>query len=109
MITANARGQLALAGPEENRNIAYNWFSAAADRQTPSPLMKAPLVFTPMAGQIGEYYLTINQTPDAIEAFERALKSFPKDTRLVERLASARASKNKAAKPTSDRSEAPKR
>jgi tetratricopeptide (TPR) repeat protein len=109
MITANARGQLALAGPEENRNIAYNWFSAAADRQTPSPLMKAPLVFTPMAGQIGEYYLTINQTPDAIEAFERALKSFPKDTRLVERLASARASKNKAAKPANDRGEAPKR
>jgi tetratricopeptide (TPR) repeat protein len=95
MITANARGQLALAGSEENRNIAYNWFSAAADRQTASPMMKAPLVLTPMAGQIGEYFMTINQAPEAIEAFEKALKAFPNDSRLIERLTTARKSQSK--------------
>ena len=97
MIAANARGQLALAGPVENRNIAYNWFSAAADRQTPAPLMKAPLVPTPMTGQIGEYFMTTNQAAEAIEAFETALKAFPNDSRLIERLTSARESKTKAA------------
>jgi Tfp pilus assembly protein PilF len=95
MITANARGQLALAGSKENRNIAYNWFSAAADRQTASPMMKAPLVLTPMAGQIGEYFMTINQAPEAIEAFEKALKAFPNDSRLIERLTTARKSQSK--------------
>lgn len=97
MLTANARGLLALAGSESNRNIAYNWFSAAADRQTPSPLMKAPLILTPMAGQIGEYFLTIHQPDKAIEAFEKALKAFPNDSRLIERLTSARESKSKEA------------
>ena len=97
MIAANARGQLALAGPVENRNIAYNWFSAAADRQTPAPLMKAPLVPTPMTGQIGEYFMATNQAAEAIEAFETALKAFPNDSRLIERLTSARESKTKAA------------
>ena len=96
MIAANARGQLALAGPVENRNIAYNWFSAAADRQTPAPLMKAPLVPTPMTGQIGEYFMATNQAAEAIEAFETALKAFPNDSRLIERLTSARESKSKA-------------
>jgi tetratricopeptide (TPR) repeat protein len=102
MITANARGQLAIAGSEENRNIAYNWFSAAADRQTASPMMKAPLVLTPMAGQIGEYFMAINQAPEAIEAFEKALKAFPNDSRLIERLTTARESQSKAATPASD-------
>ena len=97
MIAANARGQLAIAGPEENRNIAYNWFSAAADRQTPAPLMKAPLVPTPMTGQIGEYFMATNKAAEAIEAFETALKAFPNDSRLIERLTSARESKTKAA------------
>lgn len=90
MITANARGQLALAGSEENRNLAYNWFSAAADRQTQTPMMKAPMVLTPMTGQIGEYFMTANKPAEAIEAFEKALKAFPNDSRLIERLASAR-------------------
>jgi tetratricopeptide (TPR) repeat protein len=109
MITANARGQLALAGSEENRNIAYNWFSAAADRQTASPMMKAPLVLTPMAGQIGEYFMTINQAPEAIEAFEKALKAFPNDSRLIERLTTARESISKAATPASDQAKQPDR
>ena len=102
MITANARGQLALAGSEENRNIASNWFSAATDRQTPSPMMKAPLVLTPMAGQIGEYFMAIKKPAEAIESFERALKAFPNDSRLIERLITARESKSKAATPASD-------
>ena len=102
MIAANARGQLAIAGPEENRNIAYNWFSAAADRQTPAPLMKAPLVPTPMTGQIGEYFMATNQAAEAIEAFETALKAFPNDSRLIERLTSARESKSKAATPADE-------
>jgi tetratricopeptide (TPR) repeat protein len=109
MITANARGQLALAGSEENRNIAYNWFSAAADRQTASPMMKAPLVLTPMAGQIGEYFMTINQAPEAIEAFEKALKAFPNDSRLIERLTTARESISKTATPASDQAKQPDR
>ena len=109
MITANARGQLAIAGSEENRNIAYNWFSAAADRQTASPMMKAPLVLTPMAGQIGEYFMSVNQAPEAIEAFEKALKAFPNDSRLIERLTTARESQSKATTPASDPAKQPDR
>jgi hypothetical protein len=48
-----------------------------------------------MAGQIGEYFMTINQAPEAIEAFEKALKAFPNDSRLIERLTTARESQSK--------------
>lgn len=109
LITAEARGRLAFAGPKDGRNLAYNWFNAASDRQTQTPMMKPPMVLTSMAGQLGEYFIACDQPAEAVEAFEKALAAFPNDSRLLERLRSARNKQSKPATPASDPAKQPDR
>ncbi len=81
ILASDLNGQVAFYGPRENIGSAYNWFSAAADRQRPASLMLPPLIFTPMASHLGEYYLAIAKPTEAIDAFKRALTAFPNDLR----------------------------
>ena len=77
VLASDARGRLAMAGPENQRGIAYNWFSAAADRQHPAPMLCPPMVLTPMAIRLGEFHLASQQAADAIDSYQRALADFP--------------------------------
>jgi tetratricopeptide (TPR) repeat protein len=79
VLASDLRGRIALAGPKAEIGSAYNWFSSAADRQHPSPMMLPPLLLTPMASRIGQYYLVIGKTSAAVEAYQRALQAFPND------------------------------
>lgn len=79
VLASDLRGRVALAGPASTRDTAYNWFSSATDRQRPATMMMPPLVLTPMASRLGDYYLQKKQTEEAIEAYERALSAFPND------------------------------
>ncbi len=79
VLASDLRGSLALAGPKERVGPAYNWFASAADRQHPTSMMLPPMVLTPMAIRLGEYYLAVKQPNDAIEAYQRALMAFPND------------------------------
>lgn len=79
MLASEMRGELAMAGPPANRGIAYNWFSAAADRQRPATLLLPPAILTSMAARLGEYQLANKQPAEAIENYQRALQAFPND------------------------------
>ena len=79
VLASDVRGRLALAGPEGNRETAYNWFASATDRQHPSPMLLPPMILTPMASRLGEFYLNRKKPAEAIEAFQRALATFPND------------------------------
>jgi tetratricopeptide (TPR) repeat protein len=79
VLASDLRGQLAQAGPKERAGTAYNWFASAADRQRPAPMMYPPMILTPIAIRLGEYYLASGQPTDAIESFQRALIAFPND------------------------------
>lgn len=79
MLASELRGDLAIAGPAAHRGIAYNWFSAAVDRQRPSTLLLPPAILTPMAARLGEYQLSAQQPAEAIESYQSALKAFPND------------------------------
>ena len=79
VLASDLRGRLALAGPQVGVGTAYNWFASAADRQQPAPMMFPPMILTPMAIRLGEYYLAVNQPKEAIEAYQRALAAFPHD------------------------------
>jgi tetratricopeptide (TPR) repeat protein len=79
VLASDLRGRLALAGPKERIGTAYNWFSSAADRQHPALMMFPPVLLTPMAIRLGDYYLAVNQPQEAIEAYQRALTAFPND------------------------------
>jgi tetratricopeptide (TPR) repeat protein len=89
VLASDLRGQLALAGPKERAGTAYNWFASAADRQRPAPMMYPPMILTPMAIRLGEYYLAANQPTEAVEAFQRALVAFPNDMHALLGLKSA--------------------
>ena len=79
VLASDTRGRLAMAGPKAKQGSAFNWFSAASDRQRPSPFMMPPLILTPMAAELGEYYLVTGKPTEAIAAYKRALSAFPND------------------------------
>jgi tetratricopeptide (TPR) repeat protein len=79
VLASDVRGRLALAGPREKRETAYNWFASAADRQFPAPMLYPPMILTPMASRLGGFFLATQKPEDAIAAFQRALASFPND------------------------------
>lgn len=79
VLASDLHGQLTLAGPRDEIGTAYNWFASAADRQRPAPMMFPPMILTPMAIRLGEYYLTVDRPQEAIESYQRALTAFPND------------------------------
>jgi tetratricopeptide (TPR) repeat protein len=79
VLASDIRGRLAMAGPRDQRETAYNWFASAADRQHPSPLLLPPMILTPMASRLGEFQLSRERPAEAIDAFQRALVAFPND------------------------------
>jgi tetratricopeptide (TPR) repeat protein len=86
MLTANLRGHLALAGPTTNQGSAFNWFRAAADRQRTSASMYPPLILTPMANDLGDYFLSIKQPEKALETYKEAIAIFPNEASTLERI-----------------------
>jgi tetratricopeptide (TPR) repeat protein len=79
VLASAIRGRVAMTGPEETRETAYNWFASAIDRQRPAPMLYPPLVLTPMAYHLGEFFRTTDRPTQAIEAYQQALESFPND------------------------------
>jgi tetratricopeptide (TPR) repeat protein len=79
VLASELRGRIAMNGPKENIGSAYNWFASAADRQHVAPMMFEPMVLTPMASRLGEYYMAVGKPTEAIESYTRALASFPND------------------------------
>jgi len=91
ILTADLQGRLALAGPPERRGSAFNWFRAAADRQHPATLLNAPLMLSPAATKLGDYFMMIEKPAKAIEAYQEALSQFPNNPEASKQLAKARA------------------
>lgn len=77
VLVSDVHGRQTLAGPKERIGTAYNWFASAADRQQPAPFMFPPLILTPMAVRLGQFYLITGKPAEAIEAYQRALATFP--------------------------------
>lgn len=89
VLASDARGRLAMAGPKEKRETAYNWYASAEDRQRPASMLFPPLVLTPMAARLGTFFLATQKTDEAIGAFQRALAAFPDDMNSLVGLKSA--------------------
>ena len=89
VLASDVRGRLAMVGPKEKRETAYNWYASAADRQRPASMLLPPLIITPMASRLGAFYLATKKPQDAIEAYQRALAAFPNDMNSLIGLKSA--------------------
>jgi tetratricopeptide (TPR) repeat protein len=97
VLAGDLRGRVALAGPANFRGTAYNWFSAAADRQLPASMLMPPPVLRPMAAQLGRYFLDAKQYDEAVEAYQRALAAFPNHMASLTGLQSAYEKSGRAA------------
>ena len=91
ILAAQLRGNFALTGPVEGRGSAFNWFSAATDRQKPSTMLETPAILTPMATSLGDFYMSRNLPAKAVESYQTALKSFPNDSLTLDKLEKAQA------------------
>lgn len=90
VLAAELRGRLALAGPEEGKGSAFNWFRAATDRQKPATMLNPPSILTPMAMRLGDYYLASGAPLRAVDAYEEALADFPNDQVSLDKLREAK-------------------
>lgn len=97
ILASELRGQLAMTAPKKQRGPAFNWFSAANDRQRPTSSMMPPALLTPMGIHLGEYYLDAGQPAEAVAAYQDALVRFPNDLKALEGLKLAQ---EKAGQPT---------
>ena len=89
ILTSELRGDLALTGDEVTRGSAFNWFSAATDRQSHASMLMPPMVLSPMAARLGVFRLATGKPAEAVEAYERALELFPGDAALLAALKGA--------------------
>lgn len=79
VLASDLHGKLTMAGPVDKRDLAYNWFASATDRQLPATMLNPPMLLTPMASHLGGFYLATKKPDEAIEAYQRALELFPND------------------------------
>ena len=89
VLTSDLHGRLTLAGPAAKQGTAYNWFSSAADRQRPAPMLYPPLILSPMAKHLGDYFMAAEKPKEAAEAYQRALTAFPNDRPSLKALKAA--------------------
>ncbi len=86
VLASDIRGRFALAGPENVRGTAYNWYRSATDHQRPALMLYPPVLLVPMATRLGSFHLLENQPDKAIEAFNEALVAFPNDIETLQGL-----------------------
>ncbi|MGA0845190.1 MAG: hypothetical protein ACO3RV_01500 [Luteolibacter sp.] len=84
MLSYELRGDLAVLGVGSIRSAAFNWFSAASERQSPSSLLMPPVVLHSMAKKLGDWHIEAGMTEDAIDAYQRGAIFAPHDIKLLE-------------------------
>jgi predicted negative regulator of RcsB-dependent stress response len=52
--------------------------------------MHPPFILTPMAVDLGDYLLSINQPEKALEAYREAIAKFPNEASALERIKNAK-------------------
>lgn len=89
VLASDLHGKLTMAGPAAKRDLAYNWFASATDRQLPATMLNPPMLLSPMASHLGGFFLATKKPEEAIEAYQRALELFPNDMNSLVGLKSA--------------------
>lgn len=97
ILLGDLRGRIALAGPKSMQGTAYNWYSSAVDHQRNETMLYPPMILTPMAARLGNFYMLTQEPLKAIESYQSALTTIPRDIHSLNGLRSAYLA---AAKPT---------
>ncbi len=84
VLAYETRGKLALAGPQNLRGSAYNWFRSAADSQRFAAMLYPPVVISPELARVGHFQLLDGKPAEALEVFEETLTIYPDDIAALE-------------------------
>ncbi len=79
VLASDVRGRLAMAGPRKNKGPPTTGSAPPRTANTPRRCSIPPMILTPMAARLGDYYLAAKKPAEAIEAYQRALAAFPND------------------------------
>ncbi|MDX1679309.1 MAG: tetratricopeptide repeat protein [Akkermansiaceae bacterium] len=79
ILISDVRGRIAMAGAENMRATAFNWFTSGADFQRHESMLHPPMLLTPMSARLGDHFLVMGDPQKAIEHYQQALEMFPKD------------------------------
>lgn len=79
VLASELRGDVALAGPEDGRGSAYNWFLAAVDRQELGSNLMPPAVMVPMRVRVGDFLRASGRKEDAEQQYREALDLWPRN------------------------------
>jgi tetratricopeptide (TPR) repeat protein len=97
IISNDVHGRIAMSGPLDMRETAYNWYSSALEYQHHEPLLYAPLILTPMATRLGTFYLKTQHPDKAEDYFQRALEFMPNHIQSLTGLKAALVASEKSA------------
>ncbi len=89
VLLGDLRGRIALAGPKDLQGTAYNWYASAVDHQRHETMLYPPMILTPMAARMGNYFMMTQQPLRAVESFRAALATIPRDIHSLNGLRSA--------------------
>ncbi len=77
ILEAELNGFIALAGPEDGKKSALNWFRSAGGWHRPPAMMTYPSIFYPQQRHLGGYLTANNKNAKALEELNEGLKNFP--------------------------------
>ena len=87
VFASELRGALAMAGPQ--KGLAFNWYQAALDRQTPPSMLMPPTVLLPMQCRLSEFYMATDKPDAAVDALIEAQALHTNDFEILTRLQKA--------------------
>lgn len=86
VLLNDVRGHIASNGPADLRPTAFNWYQSAIDHQRHETLLYAPMLLTPMAARLGDFFLRQKEAEKATKHYEEALKIIPSDIHSLQGL-----------------------
>ncbi len=86
VLLNDVRGHIASNGPADLRPTAFNWYQSAIDHQRHETLLYAPMLLTPMAARLGDFFLRQQEAEKATKHYEEALKIIPSDIHSLQGL-----------------------
>lgn len=77
------KGDIAMAKTDGVTDVAYNWYSSAAEKQSPASRLMPPHFLKPMQRELGLYFVSKKDLDSAKDMYEEGLAAWPRDISLL--------------------------
>jgi tetratricopeptide (TPR) repeat protein len=77
------KGDIAMAKTDGVNDVAFNWYSSAAEKQSPASRLMPPHFLKPMQRELGLYFVSKKDFASAKQMYEEGLAAWPRDISLL--------------------------